>query len=102
MNTPITAVGIDFGTTNSSAGVYDGQTARLLPIDPRNAVPQVVKTILYITRDGQQFMGEEAVQTYYEQNIGRLRHFIKKWVGKSSIAAQICFTSPMCTPMWMS
>jgi len=78
------AVGIDFGTTNSSAAIYDGAQVRLLPIDPSSASPEVVKTILYITRDDAQYIGEEAVQVYYQQNIGRLRRFVKKWVGEIS------------------
>ena len=44
-------VGIDFGTSNSGVAVYDGSQVHILPIDRGNVVPQVVKTILYITRD---------------------------------------------------
>ncbi len=44
-------VGIDFGTSNSGVAYSkDGQVS-ILPIDQRNLVPQVVKTILYVTRD---------------------------------------------------
>lgn len=78
------AIGLDFGTTNSSAGIYDGGEVRLLPIDPHSSAPEVVKTLLYITRSGDTYIGEEAIQTYYQQNIGRPRHFVKKWVGEIS------------------
>jgi len=74
--------GIDFGTSNSGVAVSDGHTVRLLPLDPRNILPEVVKTILYITRDGQHFIGQEAVETYYKHNINRLRRFVKKWAGE--------------------
>ncbi|MBN1888433.1 MAG: Hsp70 family protein [Thermoflexales bacterium] len=79
-----TAIGIDFGTTNSSAAIYDGQSVRLLPIDRHGEAPEVVKTILYITRDGKQSIGEEAVQNYQQDNISRARRFVKKWVGEIS------------------
>ena len=51
-------VGIDFGTSNSGVAVSDGRQVRMLPLDPRNLLPEVVKTILYITRDGQHYIGQ--------------------------------------------
>ncbi len=75
-------VGIDFGTSNSGVAVSDGSRVRVLPIDPQNLVPEVVKTILYITRDGEALIGQEAVELYYRQNIGRQRSIVKKWVGE--------------------
>lgn len=78
-------VGIDFGTSNSGVAVSDGRQVRVLPIDAKNIVPEVVKTILYITRDGEAFIGQEAVELYYRQNIGRARSLVKKWVGEIEI-----------------
>lgn len=75
-------IGIDFGTSNSGVAVSDGQTVRLLPIDQKNLVPEVVKTILYITRDYKYSIGQEAVETYYRHNINRLRRYVKKRVGE--------------------
>jgi len=75
-------IGIDFGTSNSGVGIFDGSRVRLLPLDPHNAVPEVVKTILYITRDDQRYIGQEAVRLYYEHNINRLRRFVKKRSGE--------------------
>lgn len=75
-------VGIDFGTSNSGVAYSkDGQVS-ILPIDQRNLVPQVVKTILYVTRDDRCFIGQEAVETYYRQNVNRKRRYVKKWVGE--------------------
>ena len=42
----------------------------------------MVKTILYITRDGEAFIGQEAVELYYHHNIGRARSLVKKRVGE--------------------
>ncbi len=75
-------IGIDFGTSNSGVAVSDGQTVHLLPIDKKNLVPEVVKTILYITRDHRYVIGQEAVETYYRQNVNRLRRFVKQRVGE--------------------
>ncbi len=75
-------VGIDFGTSNSGVAVSNGSQIKILPIDEKNLVPEVVKTILYITRDFQISIGQEAVELYYRHNVNRLRRFVKKWVGE--------------------
>jgi hypothetical chaperone protein len=59
----------------------DGQV-RLLPLDPHSALPEVVKTVLYITRDHKYFIGQEAIQLYYHHNVNRLRRFVKKRAGE--------------------
>jgi hypothetical chaperone protein len=81
---PLT-IGIDFGTSNSGAAIFDGRQVHLLPLDEKNVVPQVVKTILYITKDHSAFIGQEAVELYYRQNVNRRRRFVKKWVGEIEV-----------------
>lgn len=78
-------VGIDFGTSNSGVAVYDGSRVHLLPIDAKNVMPEVVKTILYITKDYKHYIGQEAVELYYKHNINRLRRFVKKWAGEIDV-----------------
>jgi hypothetical chaperone protein len=75
-------VGIDFGTSNSGVAIYRGDKVHILPIDSKNLVPEVVKSILYITQDYQNFIGQEAVELYYKHNINRQRRFVKKWTGE--------------------
>ncbi len=75
-------VGIDFGTSNSGVAIYQGDKVHILPIDSKNLVPEVVKSILYITQDYQNFIGQEAVELYYKHNINRQRRFVKKWTGE--------------------
>ena len=77
--------GIDFGTSNSGVAVFDGTRVHLLPIDPQNAMPEVVKTILYITRDYKYYIGQQAVGLYYKHNVNRLRRFVKKWAGELDV-----------------
>jgi len=76
------SVGLDFGTSNSGIAYFDGKQMHLLPLDPQNIVPEVVKSILYITRDYQAFIGQEAVELYYRQNVNRQRRYVKKWAGE--------------------
>jgi hypothetical chaperone protein len=77
-------IGMDFGTTNSGLAQYgdDGQV-RLLPVDPASAdSPHVVRTALYLTREQQVYAGRAALDAYYEQNLGRPVHLVRKWVGE--------------------
>jgi hypothetical chaperone protein len=75
-------VGIDFGTSNSGVAVYDGQHVRLLPVDPQNVLPEVIKTVLYITREYRCTIGQEAVENYYRDNVNRQRRYVKQWAGE--------------------
>lgn len=75
-------VGLDFGTSNSGVAVSDGQQVYVLPIERNSLLPEVVKTILYITRDERYFIGQEAIELYYKENINRQRRFVQKWAGE--------------------
>jgi len=78
-------VGLDFGTSNSGMAFFDGSAVHLLPLDEQNLIPEVVKTILYITKDHKVAIGQEAVALYYQQNVNRQRRFVRKWVGEIDI-----------------
>jgi hypothetical chaperone protein len=75
-------VGLDFGTSNSGVALYDGHQVRLLPIDTKNVLPEVVKSVLYITRDYHPYIGQEAIQLYYRHNVNRQRHYVKQWAAE--------------------
>ncbi len=76
------SVGIDFGTSNSGVAIYDGKQVQILPIDQQNVQPEVIKSILYITKDFKTYIGQEAVALYYKHNVNRQRHFVKVWAGE--------------------
>jgi hypothetical chaperone protein len=78
-------VGIDFGTSNSGVALYDGGRVRLLPVDPKNVLPEVIKTVLYITKDYRPSIGQEAVENYYRDNVNRQRRFVKQWAGEIDV-----------------
>lgn len=75
-------IGLDFGTTNSGAAVFDGQNVHILPLDPLSHDPGVIRSTLYITRDHQVFIGQEAIDTYYRQNTGRPSRMVRQYVGE--------------------
>src|SRR5215208_6321597 len=78
-------VGIDFGTSNSGVAVYDGTQVKLLPVDPKNILPEVIKSVLYVTRDYRSMIGQEAVETYYRDNVNRQRRYVKQWAGEIDV-----------------
>lgn len=79
--------GLDFGTSNSGIAISVGDQVRLLPVDPKNVMPEVVKTILYVTRDYQHFIGQDAIELYYAHNINRIRRYEKRWAGAIRVIA---------------
>ena len=81
------SVGLDFGTSNSGVAVLEGEKVRLLPLDPKNPLPEVMKSILYVTREHQYFIGQEAVELYYRHNVNRVRRFEKRWAGAIRVIA---------------
>jgi hypothetical chaperone protein len=78
-------VGLDFGTSNSGVAVYDGRQVKLLPIDRQNVLPEVVKTVLYITREYQCSIGQEAIRQYYLHNVNRQRRYVRRWAGEIDV-----------------
>lgn len=76
---------MDFGTTNSGMAVYDGHQVRLLPLDPAGANPNVARTALYLTNDQNVAIGRQAVNRYFEQNVGRPVKMQRVWVGEVEV-----------------
>ena len=63
--------GLDFGTSNSAiATVRDGRV-QVFAVDPRAPNPQVASSVLYVRRDGTDFVGAEAIDAFVAGNTGR-------------------------------
>jgi len=75
-------IGIDFGTTNSGAAFFDGERVHVFPLDPTSSDPTVIRSAMYITREHQIFIGNEAIDTYYSQNVGRPSRMVRERVGE--------------------
>lgn len=80
-------VGMDFGTTNSGMAVYDGQALEILPLDPANENPRVLRSALYITNEQEVMIGRGAIDRYFEHNVGRSVRLKKVWVGEIEVVA---------------
>ena len=64
-------LGIDFGTTNSAAAVYNGERLQTITVDDANDNPQVMPSLLYIDRTGSITTGAQAAEAYLEAETGR-------------------------------
>ena len=80
-------IGLDFGTTNSGAAVYDGERVRHFALDPHGRDPKVMRSALYVTREQQVTVGQEAIDTYYRENIGRPSKMVRQYVGEIEITS---------------
>jgi hypothetical chaperone protein len=93
-------IGLDFGTTNSGAAVFDGQQVHVLPLErstePSSRAsrqssishdPTVIRSTMYITRDHKISIGREAVESYYRQNVGRPSKLVRQYIGEIEVTA---------------
>ena len=78
-------VGIDFGTSNSSIGVYRDNQLRLFDLDPGYHNPQVLPSYTYITKEQEVFVGVTAINKYLEQETGRRPLWEKRYLGETQI-----------------
>jgi hypothetical chaperone protein len=66
-----TYCGIDFGTSNSSVALSDGDTVRVVALDPENDIATSLPSLVYITRDGETIVGRSAATAFIERNVDR-------------------------------
>lgn len=64
-------LGIDFGTTNTSAAVYDGSKLTYIPLDPDNQPAHNLRSMIYIDSAQRVRLGLDAVQTFLREDTGR-------------------------------
>ena len=74
-------VGIDFGTTNSTAAVYDGTRVLLVPLEGDDPI---MPSATYIDRDLQTQTGQAAIDQYIRDNTGRTVEMIPEVIGETS------------------
>ncbi|MCB0034993.1 MAG: Hsp70 family protein [Anaerolineales bacterium] len=74
-------IGIDFGTTHTSAAVVNGDSIQFIPLDEKNSDPMLLRSMLYITREQESILGREAVETYLHEDTGRIVRLEEKVVG---------------------
>lgn len=76
-------VGVDFGTTNSAAAIYDGTALRLVSLE---ASDPIMPSATYIDRDLQRETGMTAIEQYIEDNTGRKVELIPEVIGHATIS----------------
>ncbi|NOX50736.1 MAG: Hsp70 family protein [Gammaproteobacteria bacterium] len=81
MNSRKLGIGIDFGTTNSAAAVFDGEQITLVRLE-RDAV--IMPSATYIDQRLQTKTGQNAIERYIADNTGRTVELIPEVVGEVS------------------
>ncbi len=74
-------VGIDFGTTNSAAAVYDGERLVLVALEGDDPI---MPSATYIDRELKTLTGQDAIDRYIEDNSGRTVEMIPEVIGETS------------------
>ena len=79
-------IGIDFGTSNSAAALFDGETVRGVELDAAATVPgNVMPTALYLDRKLVATVGQPAIDRYIRENVGRKVTLRREEVGGFTI-----------------
>ncbi len=78
-------IGIDFGTSNSSAAIYDGRSLRYVDVDPVGPDREVMPTALYLDRSLRAKVGKNAISAYMRENEGRAVALEREAVGEIEI-----------------
>ncbi len=75
-------VGLDFGTSNSAAAWYDGQTVRMVRLEKTD---DIMPTATHIDTELQTLIGEAAVIQYIEENRDRIVELTPEIIGRSTV-----------------
>ncbi len=73
-------IGIDFGTSNSAAAVYDGQQVYLVQLSEQNPI---MPSANYIDRDFKTTIGQKAIDDYIAGNQGRKVELSAELIGEA-------------------
>lgn len=74
-------VGIDFGTSNSAAAVFDGERVRLVTLEAND---DIMPSATYIDNELQSMTGQAAIDRYITDNTGRTVELTPEVVGEVS------------------
>jgi hypothetical chaperone protein len=74
-------IGIDFGTSNSAAAVFDGEHVRLVQLETADAI---IPSATYIDRALVSKTGQTAVDQYIIDNTGRTVEMVPEVIGETS------------------
>ncbi len=75
-------IGIDFGTTNTAAAIFDGERVSLVELDPPS---QIMPSATYIDSDLKTLTGQAAIDRYIADNSGRTVELVPEVIGQSTL-----------------
>lgn len=75
-------IGVDFGTSNSAAAVFDGEQVRFAALETDG---DIMPSALYLDRELQRLTGQAAIDRYVKENTGRTVELIPEVIGESSV-----------------
>ncbi len=85
-------VGLDFGTTNTSAAIVVDGVPRVLPLDPSGPAPAILRSALFLTRPDATgggvslpYIGRAAIDRFTQGNVGRVIDYQLKFIGTTDI-----------------
>jgi hypothetical chaperone protein len=81
---PKLGIGIDFGTSNSAAAIFDGQGVKLVKLTAHNPI---MPSANYIDRDFMAEIGQEAIDEYIKGNQGRKVELSVEVLGEARTSA---------------
>ncbi|MDE0038550.1 MAG: Hsp70 family protein [Gammaproteobacteria bacterium] len=87
-------VGVDFGTSNSVAAVFDGDEVTLVTLEDRGIdstgasehEAEIMPSATYIDRALQTVTGQDAINRYIDDNTGRKVELVPEVIGKAMLA----------------
>lgn len=74
-------LGIDFGTTHTSAAWFDGNKPVFIPLDANNRDEHILRSMIYLNRKQDLQLGVGAVEAFLREDTGREVEFVEKVVG---------------------
>lgn len=79
----VIGVGLDFGTSNSTAAWFDGQQLHFVPME---GTSPILPTALHLDRGYAALTGSAAIAQYVEENRGRRVELVAEVIGEASTA----------------
>lgn len=76
-------IGVDFGTTNSAAAIFDGEQVTLVQLEEDAAI---MPSATYIDVDLQTLTGQQAIDEYIADNTGRTVELVPEVIGAATLA----------------
>ena len=78
----MSGIGIDFGTSNSVAALYDGKDIRLVNLEDGEAI---MPTAIHLNRELQPKTGQRAINQYILENMNRIVELTPEVIAKTTI-----------------